>query len=171
MEPEKHEDAPCFSIVLLLREPHAYDKEELRLAAQKAWGAPFQTEPGDGNLVIGSGPRIIMKAGRHFLTFPSAAQPYSDDPQQISELLPLGQRRLWMQHRAWIALDYMKGGNDRILEYGVLARLAAEMLTDNCVGIFLPESGDFLPNDASLDAALRRIAAEQDTGLGSQDAR
>ena len=171
MEPEKRDDAPYSSIVLLLREPHVYNREELSLAAQKAWGVPFETEPSDGNFVMGSGPQIIMKAGRHFLTFPSAAQPYSDDPQQISEQLPRSQLRLWSRHRAWVALDYMEGGKDRTREYGVLARLAAEMLTDNCVGIFLPETGDFLPNDASLEPALRRIAAERDTGIDSQDAR
>jgi len=168
MELEQHDDFP--SIVLLLRKPQAYDQEELRLAAQRAWGVPFETKTGEGNFVIKSGHLSVMKAGRHLLSFPSAAQRYSGDPRKKLKQLPRSQRHVWVQHRAWVAVDYLKGGKDRPLEYGVLARIAVEMLTDNCVGVFLPESGAFVPNDGtlgSLDGALRQLAADRDTGIDS----
>jgi hypothetical protein len=80
--------------------------------------------------------------------------------------MPLAsQREAWAQHTAWTAVDYAKGGTDLELEYAVLARLCAEMLDGNCVGLYMPSEGMFIPNDGSVLPELHRIASLRDHGM------
>jgi hypothetical protein len=141
MKPEDSSDP--VSIVLLLREPHRYDKDELRLAAERAWDRLFEKAAGAGNFVIQSGHLTLMKAGSHLLGFPNAPQPYSDDPRSASRKLPRRQRSTWMEHRAWAAVDYMKGSADSELKHRVLARIAAEMLTAFAWAYSFPQKARF----------------------------
>jgi hypothetical protein len=160
MEQELSDDP--VSIVLLLRQPYVYDNDELRRAAERAWGGSFAGESGSDNFVLQSGQTALMKAGRHLLGFPNAPQPYLGDPRSISKQLPRRQRSAWMEHRAWVAVDHMNPRVEPDLQYRALARLVAEMLTANCVGVFVPAKGAFLPNDTSLYDALRRFATNRD---------
>jgi hypothetical protein len=165
---EREDNSDPVSIVLLLREPHRYDKEELRVAAERAWGVSFEGVAGPDNFVIQSGHLALMKAGPHLLSLPNAPQPYLGDPRSISKKLPRRQRSAWMEHRAWAAVDHMNRRVEPDLQYRALARVVAEMLTANCVGVFIPAKGTFLPNDASLYDALRRFATDRDIEMTSQ---
>jgi hypothetical protein len=80
------------------------------------------------------------------------------------------QRQAWAEHTAWTAVDYVKSGIDVELEYAVLAKLCAEMLDTNCVGLYMPREGSFIPNDGSLLEELRRRAASRHLGVTQQTA-
>jgi hypothetical protein len=107
-----------------------------------------------------------MKAGRHLLSFFSVSKSYFDDPEKDSKQLPqLSQQKAWAEHRAWTAVDYVKGGNDVELEYSVLAKIVAELVDSNCAGVYVPAENSFIPNDESLYGELQTIAAARDAGI------
>jgi len=100
------------------------------------------------------------------LSFLNYKKPYGDDPQRFGRSMPTAsQRQAWAEHTAWTAVDYVKGGADPELEYGVLAKLCAEMLDDNCVGVYVPREESFIPNDGSLRRELQRIATLRHLGV------
>jgi hypothetical protein len=72
---------------------------------------------------------------------------------------------VWAEHRAWTAVDYVKGGVDLDLEYAVLATLCAEMLDVNCVGLYVPREQSLIPSDGSLRGDLQRMAASRHLGV------
>ena len=49
------------SMVLLLRKPHFFEVQELRLAAEKAWGTSFAGGKGSKHCVFQSGIVTLMK--------------------------------------------------------------------------------------------------------------
>ena len=57
------------SIVLLLRKPHLFNAQELRLAAQRAWLTSFAGGEGSMHCVAQSGEVTLLKAGPHVLNF------------------------------------------------------------------------------------------------------
>jgi hypothetical protein len=159
-------DEPIISIVLLLRKAHYFNKEELCAAAERAWGMSFEDSPRSRHFVLPMGHVILMKAGPHVLTFFTAPKSYFEDPERDSKRFPgIRQQRAWAEHRAWAAVDYLKGGIDLELEYSVLAKIVAELLDPNCVGVYVPAENSFLPNDASLYGELQKIAAARDAGI------
>ena len=161
-------DVGVVSIVLLLRQPHYFLKDELRRAAEAAWGGiSFAGGGGSKYFVVQTGVMTILKAARHTLSFLNASRPYlDDDPAKIAKRLPkLSQQKAWAEHRAWTAVDYLKGGNDVELEFCILARLVAEMLSANCAGLYLPGERSFMPNDSSLYSVLQEIAASRNSEI------
>jgi len=59
----------------------------------------------------------------------------------------------------------MKGELDTELAYCVLSKLVAEMLDDNCSGIYIPRKRSLIPNDASLYQELQKLASSRDSGV------
>ena len=147
-------------MVLLLREPHRFTREELCIAAEKAWSVSFAGSPGSNHFVMQAGHVTFVKTGPHVLNLFHVSGPYLDDPEEISKGFPPGSsREAWAKHRAWAAVDYLKGGRKIDLEYAVIAKLVAEMLDSNCTGVYIPGENVFLPNDPSLRGELQNIAA------------
>ena len=102
----------------------------------------------------------MMKAGPHLLTFLKHKKPYGEGefPKDFAGSLPQSsQRQAWVEHTAWTAVNYAKGGTDPEREYGVLAKLCAEMLDENCVAVYVPGEQSLIPNDVSLRDELRRM--------------
>jgi hypothetical protein len=60
-----------------------------------------------------------------------------------------------------VGLISAKGGVDLKLEYAVLAKLCAEMLDVNCVGVYVPGEQGCLPTDGSLQEELQRRTASR----------
>jgi hypothetical protein len=127
----------------------------------------FSTREESSNFIKASGERALVSAGPHLISLKSCPRPYlSDNPKEYAKnLLRLSQQRAWAEHSAWVSLDYLQGGVKPELEYGVLARLAAEMIDDKCCGIYVPRESSFAPNDGSLYGFLKQIAASGDTGI------
>ena len=162
---DKDGDGPV-SMVLLLREPKFLTLDQLRLAAEKAFGTSFTGEKESRHYVIQVVLFTIMKAGPHSLSFLNYRKPYGDDSYDIGRSWRKpSQRQAWADHTAWTAVDYVKGGADLELEYAALAKLCAEMLDVNCVGLYIPGKRTFIPNDDYLRGKLQRMAASRPLGV------
>jgi hypothetical protein len=164
-EPNKDGNDPV-SIVLLLREPMFKTLDQLRLAAEKTFCTSFSEDKESGHYVIQVAFLTILKAGPHSLSFLNYRKPYGDNSYDLGRSWPKpSQRQAWADHTAWTAVDYVKGGADLELEYAVLAKLCAEMLDANCVGLYIPGKRTFIPNDDYLQEQLQRMAASGPHGV------
>src|SRR5437660_1446021 len=77
------------SMVLLLRKPHLFGAEELRLAAERAWHRSFAgEEKGSMHCVVQSGTVTLMKAGPHLLNFFYYPESYIENPRANVDWLP-----------------------------------------------------------------------------------
>jgi hypothetical protein len=138
-------------MVLLLRQPHTFSKEELTLAAEKAWERPFDNGDDSKFFVTQSGPIAFMKVGKFMLHFPVQRRPYLEDPEKIAQGFAREElRNAWRQHRAWVSIDCMNRSEDVEMEYCVIAKVTAELLDENCVGLFMPHERSFMTNDRGL---------------------
>jgi hypothetical protein len=164
--PDKHGNDPV-SMVLLLREPTFSTLDELRSAAGRAFGTSFTGDKESQHYVIQVVLFTVMKAGPHSLSFMNSRKPYGgDDSRNFGRSLPkASQRQAWAEHTAWTAVDYVKGGADIELEYGVLAKLCTEMLGVNCVGLYVPGKQTFIPNDDWLRDYLQSVWESRPLGI------
>ena len=154
-------------MVLLLRKPHLFSAEELRLAAERAWHISFLgKEPDSKHCVVQSGTITLMKAGPHGLNFLYSSDPYFGNPKEnVDWLLHPSQRQAWITHSAYVAVDYLNLGVSVELGYAVLGKLVAEMLDGNCTGVYVPRESTLLPNDESLYLELQKLASSCDSGV------
>jgi hypothetical protein len=159
-------DEEPLSIVLLLREPHFFRADELRLAAEKAWGISFAGGAESMHCVAQSGTATLMKAGPYLLSFFYYPKPYIDNPKDKIDWLPqASQQQAWAEHSACVAVDYMNRDTDVELGYCILSKLVAEMLDANCTGVYVPRQSSLTPNDSSLYGELKKMAASRKSGL------
>ena len=156
---ENRDDDPV-SMVLLLREPRFLTLEQLRSAGERAFGTSFNGDKESRHFVMQAVLFTLMKAGPHTLSFLNYTKPYgaADFPSDFAMSLPKSsQRDAWRAHTAWTAVDYVKGGKDLKVEYGVLAQLCAEIIDANCLALYVPRERGLIPNDGSLMQELKRV--------------
>jgi hypothetical protein len=155
------------SMVLLLRKPHLFSAEELRLAAERAWHTSFAGEQkGSMHCVVQSEKVTLMKAGPHLLNLFYYAGPYIEKPKENVDWLPHpSQRQAWINHLACVGVDYLNCDVSVELGYCVLSKLVAEMLDGNCTGIYIPRQRSLIPNDESLYLELQKIASACESGV------
>jgi hypothetical protein len=164
---ERNDQEMPISMVLLLRTTHLFRKDELISAAERAWHRSFSGGDGSMHFVTQSGHVTIVKVGAFILNIANSSGPYLDNPENTAKSLPQeSQRKAWSQHRAWTAIDCWNLDADVELQHCVLAKLAAELLDDNCVGIYIPDQSSFVPNGSFLYGELTRIAASRDFEVG-----
>ena len=153
------------SIVALLREPQVLEPIYVATAARKAWNADLgdgTTEGEDGFVAGASITTAIRFRDRMFLVncFPS---PYVEDPEAVAEEMPdIRLRTLFAQHTAWISCDAMgvePSDSDAVVRdwYRAIGPLLAELIDDNCLVIFLPDSNQLY---AYSEEALDRLRAD-----------
>ena len=109
--PDKNSDGPV-SMVLLLRESRFRTLDQLRSAAEKAFGTSFAGGKESQHCVIEADIFTLMKAGPHMLSFLNSTKPYGEAefPQKFGSSMPkASQRQAWAEHNAWTAVDYVKG--------------------------------------------------------------
>jgi hypothetical protein len=155
------------SMVLLLRKPHLFTSEELRLAAERAWHKSFAGgEENSTHCVVQSAAITLMKAGPHLLNFFYSPEPYVENPRENADWLPHpDQRQAWVNHSACEGVDYLNDGISVEVGFGVLAKLVAEMLDGNCTGVYIPRQRSLIPNDESLYLELHKLAAACESGI------
>jgi hypothetical protein len=108
--PDKKDDLPV-SMVLLLREPRFLTLDQLRSAAERAFGTSFAEAKQSRHFVVQAAFLTIIKAGPHSLSFLNYTKPYGDDSPEFWKAMPTAsQRQAWAEHSAWTAVDYVKGG-------------------------------------------------------------
>jgi uncharacterized protein YegJ (DUF2314 family) len=151
------------SFVGLTKEPRAFDPAVLARLAGKAWNA----ELGDGSVegpdgfVAGAGVTSgIMHDGRMFVvnSFPV---PYVEDADKVAKSIrDLRIRSLFAEHRAWFSCDVIGINRDapeeEVLDaYRRLGRLFVELLDENCLLLYLPDSELAYPVNEETEASLR----------------
>jgi len=154
-------------MVLLLRRPHLFSADELRLAAERAWHTSFAGEEnGSKHCVVQSETVTLMKAGPHALNFFYYPEPYIENPKENLDWLPHPrQRQAWVSHSACFGVDYLNYDVSVELGYCVLAKVVAEMLDGNCTGIYIPRQRSLIPNDESLYVELQKLASACEPGV------
>jgi hypothetical protein len=146
------------SMVLLLRKPIFFTNERLSAAVEHAWGS-VPTRGDSDHFVTQSEDKSVVYVKPHMISLLNSNKPYFNvNPDEHAKTLPqASQQKAWRDHRAWISLDYIRSGRDIELEYSTLARLAAEMVDENCSGLYVPRERSFIPNDISLRDALEKM--------------
>jgi uncharacterized protein YegJ (DUF2314 family) len=151
------------SFVALLREPVSFDPAVLARVAGKVWNADLgdgSSEGADGFVVGVEMFNTIMHGGRMFLinSFPSQ---YVENVEEAAKgISDLRIRSLFIEHRAWFSCDAM-GIDGRTPEEEVrdtylrLGLLFAELLDDNCLLVFLPDSNLAYAINEDTERALR----------------
>jgi uncharacterized protein YegJ (DUF2314 family) len=151
------------SFVALVREPVTLDPAVLARLAGKVWQADLGDGSSEGTdgFVVGVGlMHTIMHDGRMFL-INSLPTPYSQDPEKVAEgITDLRMRDFFRRHQAWFSCDALgvdgTTSEEDILDwYQRLGKLFAELLDDNCLLIYLPDSGSVFPINEDSEAALR----------------
>ncbi len=151
------------AFVALVREAVEFDPAVLARVAGKAWNADLgdgESECADG-FVVGAGPfNTLMHDGRMFLVncFP---KPYTEDVEKAAEaIVDMRIRGLFREHRGWFSCDAIgvdgRTPEEEVLDwYRRLARLFVELLDENCLLIFLPDSTLAFPINEDSEMALR----------------
>jgi len=160
------------SMVLLLLSPDFFNKERLRLAAERAWHTSFAGGVGSMHTVVQSGTTTLIKAGPHALNFFYYGAPYIERPEENLSWLPkVAQQKAWAVHRACVGVDYLNSDTDVELAYCVLAQLVAELLDENCAAVYVPQEASLIPNDESLYLELHKMASARDPGVATANLR
>jgi len=151
------------SFVALLREPVNFDPAVLAKLAGKAWNADLgdgENEGADGFVACADIVNTIVHDGRMYL-INSISRPYVDDPDAAAEgITDLRIRSLFRDHQAWFSCDAL--GVDRSTPeaevqdwYRRLGRLFAEMLDENCLLVYMPDTQLAYPITEDTESALR----------------
>jgi uncharacterized protein YegJ (DUF2314 family) len=151
------------AFVGLTREPFPLDPAVLARVAGRAWGADLgdgSAEGPDGFVVGMDIHATIMHDGRMFLinSFP---RPYTDDVDKVADgITDLRIRSLFLEHKAWFSCDALgvdgSTTDDEVREwFRRLGKLFVELLDDNCLLIYVPDTQRSYPINEDTEAALR----------------
>lgn len=151
------------SFVALLREPATRDPAILARIAGKVWNADLGDGSSEGpdGFVVGVGVLNTIKHEDRFFLINSFPTPYIEDVEKVAEGIgDLRVRALFLEHRAWFSCDALgidgTTPEEQVLDaYRRLGRLFGELLDENCLLIYLPDSGLAYPINEDTEAALR----------------
>jgi hypothetical protein len=168
----KSGDETPTSMVLLLKEPHLFRDDELRVAAEKGWSRGFGGGDDSRHFIVQEKWATLIKVGPHLLNILQNASPYLVlSNEELVEFLPEIERsKAWQAHHARCAVDYMNKDVDEETKYCVLAALVAEMADENCTGVWVPKTSSFIPNGVEFNGlllypALKEIALSTEVKL------
>ncbi len=101
-------------MILLFREPRTLFEDDIRLAAERAWGLSFTGAEGSTRRVIESEGTIFLQAGTHRLSFVNQSKPNEDRPEEdLTWLSSLSQKKVWSEHTACCWVNYQTTGDRR----------------------------------------------------------
>lgn len=152
-------DTKLISIVLLLKEPKKLDLQTVRQMVLRAWGISLGQDREANEWIAEVGPSFGMKTRFGTYALHVAPHPYVDDQDNAAdEILDLRLANIIRDHKAWYAVDLMEFG-DRIpapeQAYPYIGQLLAELVDDNCLGVYCPETQRLNPNTPELVEKLR----------------
>lgn len=153
------DDGKLISIVLLLKEPRRLELETVRQAVLRAWGISLGQDQEANEWIAEVGPSFGLKTRFGIYALHVAPQPYVDDQEETAEDM-VDQRlaHIIRTHKAWYAVDLMEvGENSPAPEkaYPYIGQLLAELVDDNCLGVYCPETQRLNPNTPELLEKLR----------------
>jgi len=156
------------SVILLLREAHVFTEEEIRGAAERAWGLSFWSTCGSNRRITVSENTVFLQAGPHLLSFRNQPHPYEEKPEDHVDWLPsLSQQKAWAEHRACCWINYLTATTDLELAHCVIAKVAAQLLDGNCTGVYFPSEFGLIPAEVASEE-LRNMGAYRSSVLVSE---
>jgi len=165
----KPDDEGPDSAVLLLRELHFFAEQELRGAAERAWNRTFEDNKESRHFIVQQSIVTFVQVGPHMLNILHRDAPYLEiGDAELEGFLPEKERReAWRAHHAWCAIDYLElsKNTDEQTKYCVLSALAAEMVDENCCGVWMPKVRYFIPKGPVLYPELKRIGSSREVNL------
>lgn len=166
---KKREAEPqMLSVVALLKNPQRLEPIYIASAAKKAWNATLSYSEDDeapDGFVVGddSMPTLIVNFRERMMIVNNFPQPYMENIEEASQAIPdLRLRTLVSNHTAWLSCDALgvESFNDvnEVREwYKILGRLLAELVDDNCLAIYVPQTEQLFPN---MDETLELLKAD-----------
>jgi uncharacterized protein YegJ (DUF2314 family) len=148
------------SLVLLLKEHRPIDAQAVRRAATKAFGVRMGSSMEEENFVVQLSPETMpVKINSLPLGFICSPKRYTEDATSEEELGGLDVRiqKALIDHKAWISCDLITDCPASLKPevYRHIARLLAEFLDDNVLGVFCPENDLLMYNHPGLKQELR----------------
>jgi uncharacterized protein YegJ (DUF2314 family) len=150
------------SFVALVRKPVSFDPAVLANLARKVWNADLgdgESAGADG-FVAGAGVINTIVHQGAICVVNSFPEPYADVEKTAEVMADMRIRALFRQHKAWYSCDAM-GPDGTTPEadvrdwYRRLGPLFAELLDENCLLIFLPDSEMAYSINDDTETALR----------------
>lgn len=151
------------SIVALTSEPTTIDPVVLAHVAGKAWNADLgdgNSEGADGFVACAGIINMISHDGG-MIMINNFDRPYVENVEEVAQKIPdLRLRELFAQHQAWFSCDAMgvdgSTTDEEIHElYRKLGKLFAGLLNEQCLAIYLPETGRAYPITEETIQALQ----------------
>jgi hypothetical protein len=147
------------SMVLLLRRPHSFSEDEIRSAAERAWGLAFWSTRGSDRRILVSDDNVFLQAGLHRISFCNYPHPYVERPEgEVDWLTNLSQIKAWSDHKGCCFINYQTATTDLELAHCIIARVAVQLLDQNCTGVYMPRDFCLIPGEIASEE-LRGMAA------------
>jgi uncharacterized protein YegJ (DUF2314 family) len=134
--------------------------EALHAAVTRVWGRDVREDLNE-HIVHGATTSIVKFDGM-VLLLSNVGKPYCPAEyleQALDEFPEMRQKKVVREHKAFLTIDLMKPKNPakNVKEacYQRMARLAAEFVDNNCLGVYVPETGHLRPYDDDVIKALR----------------
>ncbi len=154
----KQPERPLISVVLLLREPRYLNEEILRVAVRNALEVDLSDRgPESTEFIVGGEdmPTNFVNLRDRALLVHNFPRPYMENAAATAEQVPeLRLRRAIADHGGWLSVDWLNGPEDED-PYRTLGKLAAELLDEDCLGIFLPQFNRLYPCEPGQEELLR----------------
>jgi uncharacterized protein YegJ (DUF2314 family) len=148
---------PPISAVLLLSKPAVLAEDILHQAATHAWGRAL--DPGHNEFIVINGPFTIMTFEGRVIHLIRVPKPYFDDIEGAARAAKeLRLQNAIRDHKAWMSLDLLQPQNPAGPEkdecYRRICSLAAQLIDDSCLAVYIPQTGDIRVHDSALREAL-----------------
>jgi uncharacterized protein YegJ (DUF2314 family) len=149
-KPKKYE---LIAVVLLLKRRAELTDEMLHTAIVRAWGR--DTDESQNEYVVNEKLLGVIRFESLMLLFNNVPRPYVDDKDQMAESFREQRlRKITKEHTAWMSFDLMHPARPDSAQkahcYRRMCRLAAEFIDENCLAIYLTETGTLRPHDGRL---------------------
>jgi uncharacterized protein YegJ (DUF2314 family) len=132
------------SFVLLLRKPRQLALAELRRATDSALGVRCDTlNTTADNAIVYSPPVFYIRADGYTFLVNNAETPYISHEENTPEHVPnVRLQEVIRDHKAWLSVDLVAAPEHATTEdiYQRLGCLIAELVDDNCIGLYCPET-------------------------------
>ena len=148
------------SFVLHFRQPMPLTDGRIQLAVERAWGRAVSEERNEH--ITNKPPLCFVKFENFVLLLRSGARNYCPAEyleEALAQFPEETQKAVACDHKAFLTIDLMNPKHPTRSEkkacYRRMGSLAAELVDENCMGVYVPETGRMYPYHVELTAALR----------------
>jgi hypothetical protein len=148
------------SVVLNFKQPASLTEARIRTAIGLAWGRDVREDLNEH--VVNRPPICFVKFDEMVLLLTNSDKPYCPAEyleQALARFPDERQKKVARKYNAFLTIDLLNPKNPRAGMkcecYRRMAHLAAEFVDDNCLGVYIPETGHMRPYDEDVIKALR----------------